>query len=74
MKKWYNSVLSSSEVIIKAEHTYYYIPDGLSYDSERTDYLNSVGIEVVRFLNKDINGNFENVCAHIDLVVKHRLG
>ncbi|MBP1575533.1 MAG: endonuclease domain-containing protein [Oscillospiraceae bacterium] len=63
-----------ANLVIEIDGKQHYIPDGLSYDSERTDYLNSVGIEVVRFLNKDINGNFENVCAHIDLVVKRRLG
>lgn len=63
-----------ANLVIEIDGKQHYIPDGLSYDSERTDYLNSVGIEVVRFLNKDINENFENVCAHIDLVVKRRLG
>ena len=59
--------------VIEIDGQQHYIPDGLSYDKERTDYLNSVGIEVIRFLNKDIDENFENVCAHIDLVVKRRI-
>ncbi len=41
---------------------------------KRTKYLESCGIKVLRFLNKDINHNFENSCAYIDLNVKQRLG
>ncbi len=63
-----------ANLVIEIDGKQHYIPDGLSYDKERTDYLNRAGIEVVRFLNKDINNNFINVCSHIDTVVKRRLG
>ena len=63
-----------ANLVIEIDGIQHYIPDGLSYDKERTNFLNSVGIEVIRFLNKEITENFENVCAHIDLVVKRRMG
>ena len=63
-----------ANLVIEIDGKQHYIPDGISYDKERTDYLNSIGIEVVRFLNKDINDNFQNVCAHIDMTVKRRMG
>ena len=59
---------------IEIDGSQHYLPDGISYDKERTEYLNSVGIDVLRFTNKDINLNFQNVCAHIDQVVKRRFG
>ena len=62
-----------ANLVIEIDGGQHYIPDGLSYDKERTDFLNSIGIEVLRFLNKDINHNFNNVCAYIDKVVKRRM-
>ncbi len=35
------------------------------YDSVRTDYLNSMGIEVIRFWNNDVLQNIEGVFAEI---------
>ena len=42
-------------------------------DNERTGYLESVGLSVIRFTNDDVNKRFEGVCMEIDKVVKERL-
>lgn len=39
------------------------------YDRRRTEYLNSLGITVLRFTNTDINKNLRGVCAFIDLKI-----
>jgi very-short-patch-repair endonuclease len=39
-------------------------------DEERTAYLESVGLTVIRFTNEDINKRFIPVCQEIDRVVK----
>ena len=62
-----------AKLVIEIDGSQHYIPDGINYDKERTDYLNSLGIDVLRFVNKDIDQNFENVCAHIDMVVKRQM-
>ncbi len=41
-------------------------------DEERTEYLESVGIKVLRFSNIEINKNFYEVCTVIDDTVKDR--
>ncbi|NLT28291.1 MAG: DUF559 domain-containing protein, partial [Dehalococcoidales bacterium] len=43
------------------------------YDKDRTEYLNSLGLKVLRFTNIDINKNFNGVCETIDMVVRQRL-
>ena len=63
-----------AKLAIEIDGTQHYIPDSIEYDKERTEYLESCGIKVLRFLNKDIDRNFENSCAYIDLNVKQRLG
>ena len=63
-----------ANLVIEIDGSQHYLSDAIDYDKERTQYLESVNIEVVRFLNKDIDDNFENVCAYIDKVVKRRMG
>ena len=33
--------------------------DALEYDAKRTEYLNSLGIHVLRYTNSEVVGNFE---------------
>lgn len=61
-----------AKLVIEIDGAQHYLPDSMEYDKKRTDYFSSIGIEVVRFLNKDININFENVCIHIDKITRQR--
>ena len=63
-----------AKLAIEIDGAQHYIPDSIDYDKKRTEYLESCGIKVLRFLNKDIDRNFENSCAYIDQNVKQRLG
>jgi very-short-patch-repair endonuclease len=57
---------------IELDGSQHYEPETLEYDNARTEYLNSVGIEVLRFSNKDINTKFYAVCKKIEAVVNER--
>ncbi len=63
----------NAKLVIEIDGAQHYEKDNAEYDKERTVYLNSIGIEVIRFLNKDIKYNFENSCKYIDNVVKKRI-
>ena len=63
-----------AKLIIEIDGVQHYTPYSIDYDKARTNYFSKFGIEVIRFLNKDINYNFENVCAYIDKIVKERVG
>lgn len=39
-------------------------------DSERTVFLNSLGITVMRFTNREVHENFQEICETIDRYVK----
>jgi len=39
--------------------------EAIEYDNERTAFLNSLNIRVLRFLNTDIYSNLEAVCTKI---------
>ena len=63
-----------ANLVIEIDGAQHFEHDNSEYDKARTDYLNSVGIEVIRFLNKDINYNFNNTCKYIDNIIKKRIG
>ena len=42
-------------------------------DIIRTEYLNSIGIYVIRFPNRDVWQHFSRVCEQIDFVVQKRI-
>ena len=62
-----------ANLVIEIDGSQHYLSDAITYDKERTRYFESIDIEVIRFLNKDIEDNFENVCAYIDKTVKRRM-
>ncbi len=63
-----------ANLVIEIDGAQHYTHDSIEYDKERTEFLKTCGIEVLRFLNNDINYNFENVCVYIDKIVKQRMG
>lgn len=63
-----------ANLVIEIDGAQHYAPEAITYDKNRTEYLENCGIKVLRFLNKDIKFNFENVCAYIDKFIKSRMG
>ena len=63
-----------ANIVIEIDGAQHFEHENSEYDRKRTEYLNSVGIEVIRFLNKDINYNFGNSCKYIDNIIKRRIG
>ena len=53
------------KLAVELDGSQHYESDTQKYDGLRTDYLNSLGIEVIRFPNTDVNSNFEGVCITI---------
>ena len=62
-----------AKLAIEIDGAQHYESDAAKYDLRRTEYLNSEGIAVLRFLNGDVTRRFESVCAQIDLLVRERI-
>ena len=60
------------KLAIEVDGSHHYEEDSIEYDNARTEYLNGLGIEVVRFTNKDINKRFAGVCEKIKATVEER--
>ena len=58
-----------AKLVVEIDGSQHYSDEGLRSDSFRTEILESFNLKVIRFSNRDINENFEGVCAYIDSVV-----
>ena len=58
---------AKSKTVIELDGSQHYEDRGQKSDAERDEYLNSLGITVLRYSNLDVNRNFEGVCRHIAL-------
>ncbi len=54
------------KLVIEIDGEQHYTEEGKAYDEERTRILESYGLRVIRFKNKDVFENFDEVCKKID--------
>jgi very-short-patch-repair endonuclease len=64
---------SSAKIALELDGGQHFEDHALTYDDERTQWLNENGIKVLRFLNLDVRKNLSDVCTTIDNIVKDRL-
>ena len=62
-----------AKLAIELDGAQHHTLEAIKYDKTRTKYLNSLGIEVVRFNNSSIFNSFDSVCMHIAKNVEERL-
>ena len=64
---------ASAKLVIEVDGTQLYEPQGMAYDADRSMFLSALGLEVLRFSNRDIDRNFRSVCEQIDITIQNRL-
>ena len=62
----------AATLVIELDGGQHYSDEGLEKDAERSRYLESIGLKVLRYTNADIDRRFKSVCEQIDLTVKER--
>ncbi len=62
-----------AKLVVELDGSQHYEPEEAAYDQRRTEYLESLGLSVLRVSNLDISGNCRGVCEQIDFVVKNKL-
>ena len=63
---------ASAKLVIEVDGSQHYEPQGMAYDAERSVFLSALGLEVLRFSNRDIARDFRGVCEQIDLTIQNR--
>ena len=64
---------ASAQVVIEVDGSQHYEPQGMAYDKERSVFLSSLGLVVLRFSNRDLDRDFPGVCEQIDITIQNRL-
>ena len=64
---------AAAKLAIELDGSQHYTPQGQVYDNDRTTFLESQGIMVLRFSNTDILTNLRGVCQLIDMTVSERM-
>ena len=64
---------ASARLVIEVDGSQHYETQGLAYDTERSQFLEGLGLEILRFSNRDIDMDFRGVCTRIDLMIQKRL-
>ena len=64
---------AAAKVAIELDGSQHFTTEGAAYDQERTAYLQSLGIYVLRFSNTDVLQNLQGVCQMIDMTVAKRM-
>ena len=62
----------SAKLAIELDGYYHGVTKIAESDKIRTEYLNSRGVQVLRFPNRDVWNDFERVCNQIDFSVHKR--
>jgi len=57
--------IASSKIVIEIDGSQHYEEKDIIKDTERDNFLKSIGIKVLRYSNLDINQKFESVCEDI---------
>lgn len=60
---------ASKNLVIELDGSGHYTAEQKLKDAERTEFLERVGLRVMRISNNDVYSNFEGICEAIDRVV-----
>ena len=62
-----------AKLAIELDGSHHYEPEALEYDRNRTDFLESLGIQIIRYTNIDVDRNFKGVYEDIVMNVNAHL-
>ena len=62
-----------AKLVIELDGSQHFTPEGITHDEARTAAIETTGVTVLRFTNRNIDSHFEAVCTAIDAAVRERL-
>ena len=55
----------AAKLAVELDGSQHYNPEDKEYDKKRTDFLEGLGLKVIRFSNLDVTRRFQDVCEDI---------
>lgn len=63
---------AKAKLVIELDGSQHFTGNGSAYDAERTQYLEALGLQVIRFTNAQINHEFPAVCGMIHQITSQQ--
>ena len=64
---------AEAKLVIELDGSQHYEEENIKNDAERTAFLESYGLTVIRIPNNEVSRNFRGVCEYIDAAVNQSL-
>lgn len=64
---------AAAKLVVEVDGSQHFEPQGVNRDSERSKFLEALGLKVLRFSNREIDREFHSVCKQIDFTIQERL-
>ena len=62
-----------ARLIVELDGSQHFDPEGQRKDAERTQWLETRNLRVIRIPNNEVNQNFGGVCEYINYIVKEQM-
>ena len=62
-----------AKLVVELDGSQHFDSEEAAYDQKRTEDLNRMGIQVLRYANNQVNEEFPAVCRDIDRIVREKL-
>ncbi|MGI2903098.1 endonuclease domain-containing protein [Tolypothrix sp. VBCCA 56010] len=60
---------AAPKLVIEIDGESHFTQEGQMYDLERTRVLEGYGLRIVRFMNREVMNDFEEVCGQIEELI-----
>lgn len=64
---------ASADLVIELDGNQHATDEGLARDKARDEFLNSLGLYVLRIGNYEVNTNFNGVCEGVEAIINERV-
>lgn len=64
---------ASADLVIELDGNQHATDEGLARDKVRDEFLNSLGLYVLRIGNYEVNTNFNGVCEGVEAIINERV-
>lgn len=62
-----------ARIAVELDGSQHYEEEAMLYDEQRTQDLRNIGIDILRYTNRQIDESFAVVCQNIDGIIKEKL-
>ena len=63
----------TARIVVEIDGSQHFEEQAATYDDKRTQELRNIGLDILRYTNREINESFEGVCQSIETAIKERI-